>query len=297
MAIPRVDISQEIADWQAAVYGEEVRSANVSALTKLQTQMNNACDGIETAQTDVATAVNTANAASATANQASSDAQDAIDDAQAAITTAQGYAANAEGSAQAAAASATAAQTAQTNAQTAQLAAEAAEQAAEDAARQAQIAINITPDEETIHHASDAVGTISAITYTLEEIAAMTDPSGKIPDASAVESLRESLSNSLEWKLLASQQGSVPVSLPTSWNELNIVIQFPWNSIYGDSFLIQRSHVGNANPHRYSHGYYNTASDAGAWSFEAANGQVMLLSCVRNGAEQVANAIMLIYYR
>ena len=194
MAIPRVDISQEIADWQAAVYGEEVRSANVSALTKLQTQMNAACDGIETAQTDVATAVNTANAASATANQASSDAQDAIDDAQAAITTAQGYAANAEGSAQAAAASATAAQTAQTNAQTAQLAAEAAEQAAEDAARQAQIAINITPDEETIHHASDAVGTISAITYTLEEIAAMTDPSGKIPDASAVESLRESLS-------------------------------------------------------------------------------------------------------
>lgn len=192
MAIPRVDISQEIADWQAAVYGEEVRSANVSALTKLQTQMNAACDGIETAQTDVATAVNTANAASATANQASSDAQDAIDDAQAAITTAQGYAANAEGSAQAAAASATAAQTAQTNAQTAQLAAEAAEQAAEDAAQQAQIAINITPDEETIHHASDAVGTISAITYTLEEIAAMTDPSGKIPDASAVASLRES---------------------------------------------------------------------------------------------------------
>ena len=197
MAIPRVDISQEIADWQAAVYGEEVRSANVSALTKLQTQMNAACDGIETAQTDVATAVNTANAASATANQASSDAQDAIDDAQAAITTAQGYAANAEGSAQAAAASATAAQTAQTNAQTAQLAAEAAEQAAEDAAQQAQIAINITPDEETIHHASDAVGTISAITYTLEEIAAMTDPSGKIPDASAVASLRESLSNSV----------------------------------------------------------------------------------------------------
>ena len=210
MAIPRVDISQEIADWQAAVYGEEVRSANVSALTKLQTQMNNACDGIETAQTDVATAVNTANAASATANQASSDAQDAIDDAQEAITTAQGYAANAEGSAQAAAASATAAQTAQTNAQTAQLAAEAAEQAAEDAARQAQIAINITPDEETIHHASDAVGTISAITYTLEEIAAMTDPSGKIPDASAVESLRESLSTLVSFQAVVAETISVP---------------------------------------------------------------------------------------
>ena len=132
---------------------------------------------------------------------------------------------------------------------------------------------------------------------TLEEIIASTDLTNKVASASAAKSLKESLSNSLEWKLLASQQGSVPVRLPTSWNELNIVIQFPWNSIYGDSFLIQRSHVGNANPHRYSHGYYNTASDAGAWSFEAANGQVMLLSCVRNGAEQVANAIMLIYYR
>lgn len=195
MAIPRVDISQEIADWQAAVYGEEVRSANVSALTKLQTQMNAACDGIEDAETDVATAVNTANAASTTANTASSAAQTAITTANAAITTAQGYAANAEGSAQAAATSATAAQTALTGAQTAQLAAEAAEQAAEDAAEQAQIAINITPDEETIHHASDLVGTISTITYTLEEIAAMTDASGKVPDASAVKSLRDALTN------------------------------------------------------------------------------------------------------
>ena len=194
MAIPRVDISQEIADWQAAVYGEEVRSANVSALTKLQTQMNAACDGIEDAETDVATAVNTANAASTTANQASSAAQTAIATANAAITTAQGYAANAEGSAQNAAASATAAQTAQTGAQTAQLAAEAAEQAAEDAAQQAQISIHITPDEETIHHADDVVGTISTITYTLEEIAAMTDASGKVPDASAVKSLKDALS-------------------------------------------------------------------------------------------------------
>lgn len=193
MAIPRVDISQEIADWQAAVYGEEVRSANVSALTKLQTQMNAACDGIEDAETDVATAVNTANAASTTANQASSAAQTAIATANAAITTAQGYAANAEGAAQNAAASATAAQTAQTGAQTAQLAAEAAEQAAEDAAQQAQISIHITPDEETIHHADDVVGTISTITYTLEEIAAMTDASGKVPDASAVKSLKDAL--------------------------------------------------------------------------------------------------------
>ena len=133
--------------------------------------------------------------------------------------------------------------------------------------------------------------------FTMEEIEAASDLTDKVSAAAASKSLKESLSNSLEWKLLASQQGSVSVSLPTSWNELNIVIQFPWNSIYGDSFLIQRSHVGSANPYRYLHGYYNTASDAGVWAFEVVNGQVKLLSCVRNGAEQVANAIMRIYYR
>ena len=31
-----VDISEELQDWQNARYGREVRSANVSALTKLQ---------------------------------------------------------------------------------------------------------------------------------------------------------------------------------------------------------------------------------------------------------------------
>lgn len=39
-----IDINQDIKDWQEAVYGEEVRGANVDALTKLQDQMNGAVD-------------------------------------------------------------------------------------------------------------------------------------------------------------------------------------------------------------------------------------------------------------
>ncbi len=39
-----IDISQEIREWKEAEYGEEVRIANVSALTKLQDQANAAID-------------------------------------------------------------------------------------------------------------------------------------------------------------------------------------------------------------------------------------------------------------
>lgn len=140
MAIPRVDITSEINDWQNAVYGEEVRSANVSALTKLQTQINAASDEIEDELEIIEGAVNTANAASSAANtavstatQAVSDAQDAIDQANAAIASAQGYAQDASDSADAAAAvvvtvnnTAARAEAAEHGAITAQHAAEAA---------------------------------------------------------------------------------------------------------------------------------------------------------------------------
>lgn len=39
-----IDISKDILDWKNAEYGEEVRDANVDALTKLQDQMNGAVD-------------------------------------------------------------------------------------------------------------------------------------------------------------------------------------------------------------------------------------------------------------
>ena len=41
-----VDLSQEMEDWRSALYGKEVRAAQISALTKTQTQMNLAVDYI-----------------------------------------------------------------------------------------------------------------------------------------------------------------------------------------------------------------------------------------------------------
>lgn len=46
ITLTHVDINREIKDWQKAIYGREVRAANVSALTKLQDQANGAMDYI-----------------------------------------------------------------------------------------------------------------------------------------------------------------------------------------------------------------------------------------------------------
>lgn len=140
MAIKRVDISSEIQDWKSAVYGEEVRSANVSALTKLQTQINDACDGIELVEGNATDTLAKAQSASDTANQASKDANTAIDTANNAVTQAQGYANAAASSATAAAekvtecsAYANDAQAAKTDAQAAKAAAETARDEAREA--------------------------------------------------------------------------------------------------------------------------------------------------------------------
>lgn len=72
-----VDISEELQDWQNARYGREVRSANVSALTKLQNQTNSCVDfinqkgnEIEDIKQDAIQAAGQAAAAAENANQA-----------------------------------------------------------------------------------------------------------------------------------------------------------------------------------------------------------------------------------
>lgn len=49
----KIDLSQEIRDWQDAEYGEDVRSAQVSALQKTQTRVNAAIDNVNQAAADV----------------------------------------------------------------------------------------------------------------------------------------------------------------------------------------------------------------------------------------------------
>lgn len=77
MSLPLIDLATEIAAWAAAKYGRQVRSATISALTKVQDQMNTAIGYIanlgadtETIQQSAIQAAGQAAAAAENANQA-----------------------------------------------------------------------------------------------------------------------------------------------------------------------------------------------------------------------------------
>ena len=77
MSLPLIDLAAEIAGWAAAKYGRQVRSATISALTKVQDQMNTAIGYIanlgadtEAIQQSALQAAGQAAAAAENANQA-----------------------------------------------------------------------------------------------------------------------------------------------------------------------------------------------------------------------------------
>ena len=43
----RIDLTREIKDWEEAIYGEEVRSANSRAFQKIQSSVNEAIDDVK----------------------------------------------------------------------------------------------------------------------------------------------------------------------------------------------------------------------------------------------------------
>ena len=109
MAIGNIDLNQEIESWKSAVYGKDVRSANVAAFEKIQGTVNDTVQNVNQAAEDSASA--------------SHNAQAAVDSIQTAIVTATEKAAaaatsatQAAGSQAAAASSKTAAEQSETNA-------------------------------------------------------------------------------------------------------------------------------------------------------------------------------------
>lgn len=80
----RIDLTREIRDWEEAVYGEEVRSANSRALQKIQNSVNEALNdvnqsaqNINTTLSDLEPAIARANAAANIANN-SAQATDSV---------------------------------------------------------------------------------------------------------------------------------------------------------------------------------------------------------------------------
>lgn len=124
MAVENIDLNQEIESWKSAVYGKDVRSANVAAFEKIQGTVNDTVQNVNQAAEDSASAAH--------------NAQAAVDSIQAAVTTVTGKAAEAATSASQAAdsqaaadSSKTAAAQSATDAITAKTAAEAARDATE----------------------------------------------------------------------------------------------------------------------------------------------------------------------
>lgn len=75
----RIDLSQEIRDWEEAEYGEEVRFAQISALQKTQTHVNTAIDNVNQAATDVKATTQSAANAIARANSTIDRADSTVD--------------------------------------------------------------------------------------------------------------------------------------------------------------------------------------------------------------------------
>ena len=100
MAVGNIDLNQEIESWKSAVYGKDVRAANVAAFEKIQGTVNDTVQNVNQAAEDAASAAH--------------NAQAAVDSIQAAVTTVTGKAAEAATSASQAADSQAAADSSKT---------------------------------------------------------------------------------------------------------------------------------------------------------------------------------------
>lgn len=130
------DISAEIAAFQNAVYGEEVRSSMVSAIEKINDVCEDAESTVDSFESSITTAISNANTAASAANTAASNANTKASAANTAATnanTARTAANNAATAANNAASAATTTNTNITNAESARVTAEQARATAESA--------------------------------------------------------------------------------------------------------------------------------------------------------------------
>ena len=63
MAVENIDLNQEIESWKSAVYGKDVRAANVAAFEKIQGTVNDTVQNVNQAAEDSASAAHNAQAA------------------------------------------------------------------------------------------------------------------------------------------------------------------------------------------------------------------------------------------
>jgi hypothetical protein len=81
---------------------------------------------------------------------------------------------------------------------------------------------------------------------TLEEINAGTEAelADKVPNANALKEVNNSFQASLEWKLIGSAQGTTPITLPSNFSEILVVVRM---NNYFYNFNIPKLYLDETN--------------------------------------------------
>ncbi|WP_347136599.1 hypothetical protein [[Clostridium] symbiosum] len=239
MAVGNIDLNQEIESWKSAVYGKDVRAANVAAFEKIQGTVNDTVQNVNQAAEDSASAAH--------------NAQAAVDSIQAAVTTVTGKAAEAATSASQAADSQAAADSSKT------AAAQSETNAAASAAEARQIAEGFGGFDGT------AASVKATDTYGLVVDALGESTTQALIDAVANKVINELIAKSnIVNNLLATEVGTVlSGALGPIIDQRLTDLMNKYTQLNGESFIVRDGIRGNDDLNNIVvPGYYQLSSSA-----------------------------------
>lgn len=313
------DISKEINDFRAAVYGRDVRESMISLAEKVNEE-------VETNTTHVDEAVTTANGASQKATKASEEVQKAIteanttlQEANAAKVSAQESATASAGSASAAAGSASAASGSAANAAASAKAVEdiaaglggfdgtATSVKATDtqgivvaagADSNAQALLDALARKVALELVSNTALTTKLADYLKKTDIVQTESTdtNKVPSSAYLKQVKDSIDSNLEWKLNGTYKATDTCPLPEKYNELMIKIYRTSDNAYTCGVNILKAELGK-NTGNWMTG---CGRDASGWDVKiviAITSTIAINSVFINAADNKSNFSFVVYYR
>lgn len=313
------DISKEINDFRAAVYGRDVRESMISLAEKVNEE-------VETNTTHVDEAVTTANGASQKATKASEEVQKAIteanttlQEANAAKVSAQESATASAGSASAAAGSASAASGSAANAAASAKAVEdiaaglggfdgtATSVKATDtqgivvaagADSNAQALLDALARKVALELVSNTALTTKLADYLKKTDIVQTESTAtnKVPSSAYLKQVKDSIDSNLEWKLNGTYKATDTCPLPEKYNELMIKIYRTSDNAYTCGVNILKAELGK-NTGNWMTG---CGRDASGWDVKiviAITSTIAINSVFINAADNKSNFSFVVYYR
>ena len=313
------DISKEINDFRAAVYGRDVRESMISLAEKVNEE-------VETNTTHVDEAVTTANGASQKATKASEEVQKAIteanttlQEANAAKVSAQESATASAGSASAAAGSASAASGSAANAAASAKAVEdiaaglggfdgtATSVKATDtqgivvaagADSNAQALLDALARKVALELVSNTALATKLADYLKKTDIVQTESTAtnKVPSSAYLKQVKDNIDSNLEWKLNGTYKATDTCPLPEKYNELMIKIYRTSDYAYTCGVNILKAELGK-NTGNWMTG---CGRDASGWDVKiviAITSTIAINSVFINAADNKSNFSFVVYYR